>query len=536
MRTAPLCTLVLSAASLVAPAVAARTRLGVVVVFDQLRPVELDRYEPLFGQGGFGGLDAARYDAQYSYASTETAPGHATLLTGVNPEVHGIITNQWFADGKRQYVVEDARHPVFGDAKGAGRSPLQLAAPTLGDTMKAESGGRARVVTVSLKDRAAILSGGRAADLAVWYDVEQGRFVTGRYWVEAQPRWLDQLGAELPARTMAGPPWTPLPIPAPLAGLAPTDDRPGEGSAKGLTRTFPHDHRALPQEQQRSLYRMLPGSIDDVFAVALRAVEEHALGADDEPDLLVVSVSTTDYIGHNFGPDSLEALDTVRRADLALRGFVRALDARLGRRGYALVVSADHGAAPLPAPLEGSRLPGGIVAYRAVEAAAERAADAAAPKGAAAKTRVLAFLPPQLFIDTSDLNVADGARVLAAVRADVAALPGIARVYDMADPSDTDAWTPFMRAAAYPGRHAPIFVRQAPRVVFLENDEKRGTDHGTPYVYDRRVPLFVMGPGVQRGRYADAVDARDLAPTLAFLLRVPPPDLASGTPVGAVGR
>ncbi|MCC7070490.1 MAG: alkaline phosphatase family protein [Deltaproteobacteria bacterium] len=535
MRPAPLFVLLIFAACLVAPAATARPRLGVVVVFDQLRSVEVDRFAPLFGAGGFGGLDAARYDAEYRYASTETAPGHATLLTGANPVVHGIITNQWFSADKRQYVVEDPDFPVHGTSAGTGRSPLQLAAPTLGDTMKAESGGRARVVTISLKDRAAILSGGRAADLAIWYDVEQGRFVSGRYWVEALPPALDKLAAELPARSMAAPPWTPLPVPAAHAWLAPVDDRPGEGSAKGLTRTFPHDHRALPLENQRSLYRMLPSSMDDVFALALAAVDALELGADDEPDLLVVSVSTTDYIGHNFGPDSLEQLDTVRRADLALRAFVRALDARVGRRAFALVVSADHGAPPLPAPQEGSRLPGGILPVSKVVAAAERAAAAAVPGGAAKKKRVLAFLAPQLFIDTADLGSADGARVLAAVRAALAALPGIARVYDMTNPADTDAWSPFMREAAFPGRHAPIFVRQEPRVVFLENEEKRGTDHGTPYLYDRRVPLFVVGPGVRTGRYAASVDARDLAPTLAFLLGVPPPDMASGRPVGAVG-
>lgn len=535
MRTVLPCALVCLAASLGAPAATARPRLGVVVVFDQLRSVEVDRYAPLFGPGGFGGLDAARYDAEYSYASTETAPGHATLLTGANPVVHGIITNQWFSAGKRQYVVDDPRFPVHGAAAGVGRSPLQLAAPTLGDTMKAESGGRARVVTVSLKDRAAILSGGRAADLAVWYDVDQGRFVTGRYWAEAMPAALETLAAELPARAMAAAPWTPLPIPAPLAWLAPVDDRPGEGSAKGLTRTFPHDHRALPPEQQRSLYRMLPSSMDDVFALALAAVDELGLGADDEPDLLVVSVSTTDYIGHNFGPDSLEALETVRRADLALRAFVRGLDGRVGRRAYAMAVSADHGAPPLPAPLEGMRVPGGILPVSQVVAAAERAATAAAPKGAARKSRVLAFLPPQLFIDTADLGAADTTRVLAAVRAEVGALPGIARVYDMLDATDTDAWSPYMREAAYPGRHASIFVRQEPRVVFLENEEKRGTDHGTPYLYDRRVPLFVMGPGVRRGRFAARVDPRDLAPTLAFLLGVPAPDMAGGHAVSAVG-
>lgn len=532
-RALVLCTLALF--SLAAPSVAARPRLGVVVVFDQLRTVEVDRYEPFFGAGGFGGLNAARYDADYSFASTETAPGHATLLTGTNPLVHGIVTNQWFTGGKRQYVVEDARFQVFGAAEGTGRSPLQLVAPTLGDAMKAESGGRARVVAVSLKDRAAILSGGRAADLAVWYDPDQGRFTTGRYWVDAVPSWLDTLGAELPKKTLASGPWNALPLPPALAWLAPPDDRVGEGSAKGLTRTFPHDFSSAPAELHRGLYRMSPGAMEDVFRLALTAIDEMKLGADDEPDLLVVSISSTDYIGHNFGPDSLEQLDMVRRADLALRAFLRELEGRLGRRGFALAVSADHAAAPLPAPVEGTRQPGGILPTSTLVEVAERAAEGAVPKGAAKKKRVQAFLPPQLFIDTADLGAADAERVLAAVRTQVGAIPGVARAYDMTRADDSDAWSPFMRESAFPGRHATIFVRQLPRWVFLENEGKRGTDHGTPYLYDRRVPLWIAGPGVRAGRYVQPVDPRDMVVSLASILGVPPPDMASGKPLSALG-
>lgn len=522
--------------SMAASPTAARPRLGVVVVFDQLRAVEVDRYAPFFGPGGFGGIGGARFDADYSYTSTETAPGHATLLTGTNPVVHGIVTNQWFTGSKRQYVVEDATFPVFGAAAGVGRSPRQLVAPTLGDGMKAESGGRARVVTVSLKDRAAILSGGRAADLAIWYDPEQGRFTTGKYWVEAVPPWLERLGAELPKKTMAAGPWLPLPVPAELAHLVPPDDRPGEGSAKGLTRTFPHDYASAAPELQAGLYRMSPGAMEDVFALALAAVGEHGLGDDDEPDLLVVSISSTDYIGHNFGPDSLEELDMVRRADRSLRGFLSQLKERLGRDGFIVAVTADHGGAPLPAPIEGSRLHGGILPNSQLVEAAERAAEAALPKGAARKKRVQAFLAPQLFVDTADLAPADTDRVLAAVRAALEGLPGVARAYDMTRPmSDDDAWAPFMHQAAFPRRHAPIFVRQLPRWVFLENDAKRGTDHGTPYLYDRRVPLWVAGPGVRAGRFHQPVDARDVAASVAALLGVPAPDMSAGRPVAAVG-
>lgn len=539
-RLSPLSSLALVACACVAlvgaaPPAAARPRLGVIVIFDQLRVTELERYTPFFGPGGFGGLDGARYDAYYAYTGTETGPGHATLATGANPSVHGIATNHWFVGSERRYVVDDPAFPVHGVTDKSGRSARMLAAPTLADVMKAESGGRARVVTLSHKDRAAILTAGRAADIAVWYDNATGRYTSSAAYVESLPPWLAEQGASIPAATQASARWSPLPIPAELAHLVPVDDRPGEGAAEGLTRTFPHDLAPLPEPLRRKLYRLVPQSVDDLFTLALTAVGAYGLGRDLEPDLLVLSISTTDAVGHNYGPDSLEQLDLLRRADRALRRFKDALEAKLPPRSVVWGLSSDHGALPLPAAAEGQRWPNAIVFLDDVVATASSAAAKALPGDK--KKRLLGFAPPQLFIDTTDLAPDAARRLLDAVTAAVEAVPGIANVYDLtrAGQPDEDAFEPLMRASACPGRHAPLFVRQDPRVVLLENREKLGTDHGTPYVYDRRVPLIVAGPGVRRGRYATPADPRDLAPTLAFLLGVPPPDMCEGKPVSAVG-
>lgn len=513
---------------------AARPRLAVLVIFDQLRAVELERYAPFFGDQRFGGLDAARFDAVYSYASTETGPGHATLATGTNPRNHGIATNSWFEDGKRRYVVDDDAFPVLGPGASGGRSARSLLAPTLGDAMKADSGGRAKVVTLSHKDRAAILSGGASADLAIWYDPLLGRFTTSKAYVETLPAWLDEAGRKLPETTLTSARWSPLPIPKGLEHLAPPDDRSGEGSSEGVSATFPHDVMDQPEPLRRKLYRLTPQSMDDLFTLALAAVDNVSLGKDDEPDLLVVSVSTTDIVGHNFGPDSLEQLDTVRRADLALRRFLQGLQARLLARSFVVAVTSDHGGLPLPAFAETQRWPHGIVITDDVVEVADRALAAAFP--ADRKKRISGFAPPQLFVDTNGLAPEQVRKAHEAIIAAVEAMDGIARVYDLTQPaSDDDGLGPLMRAAAPPGRAAALFVRQKPRVVFLDNRDKRGSDHGAPYTYDRRVPLLVAGPGVRRGRYAQPVDPRDVAATLAFLLSVPPPDMSEGKPVIAVG-
>jgi predicted AlkP superfamily pyrophosphatase or phosphodiesterase len=524
--------------------VRARPRLAVVVVFDQLPMWLLERTEPFFGKGGFGGLDGATYSAWYNYAGTETAPGHATLLTGANPAVHGIATNTWYQDGKPRYVTEDDAHPVLAPTvdNPAGRltrgsSPQMLLVPTLGDAMKADSAGKAKVVTLSHKDRAAVLSAGQSGDLAVWYDRELGRYTTSTAYRDTLPPWLLEQGASLPATARASGTWEPLAVPPSLQGLVPDDDRAGEGGLKGMGKTFPHHLKdVVDVKDQFSAYRLTPQSIDDLLALALAAVDHEGLGQDDEPDLLVVSVSTTDVVGHNYGPESLEQLDTLRRADHSLRRFL--VDVRQRVRGDVVVaVTSDHGVQPLPQTVNAAGFIAPTVTYEDVVATADRALQRVAPRKDGS-SRVQGFFPPQLFVDVSDLSTTATDAAFGAVATAVEDMPGLARVYDMRPGRpDLDSFHEVMRQSAPPGRSSLLFVRAEPRVLMTEKKYLgTGTDHGTVYSYDRRVPLLLSGPGVQRGRFAQRVDVRDVAASVAFLLGVSPPDACQGSPVPAAGR
>ena len=522
-----------SLVSLLSTTAEARPRLGVMVIFDQMPSWLLERYAPFFPDG-FGGLDGARFDAVCAYASTDTAPGHATLSTCTLPAVHGITTNSWFHKGKKIYAVDDPAFPTLmaGGAKSeAGRSPVQLLAHTLGDAMKTESGGRAHVVALSHKDRAAILSAGHAADYAIWYDSAQARYTTSTAYAEVLPLWLEEMGLALPTAASKNGEWSPLPIPKGLEWLVPVDDRPGEGALKGFERVFPHDLKSVEPSLQKQGYRLMPQSISDLFTLALRAVDEEKLGVDDEPDLLIVSVSTTDVVGHNYGGDSLEQLDTLRRADLDLRRFLRGLESRVGRNNLIVALTSDHGAPGLPQSIASSGL---TVATVSVEDIVEAAT--AATEATTGKKRVRGFFAPQLFVDEDDLDAAAKQQMHDAIEKAVEAVPGIAQVYQMTGP-DEDAYSPLMRGSYHPVRSAPLFVRAHPRVIVLEErGSATGTDHGTPYLYDRRVPFLLRGPGVRRGTWATPVDTRDITPTLAFLLGVPPPDSCQGRPVSAVGE
>jgi len=526
--------LVVSGAS---AAAAEHPRLAVLLVFDQVRSSDLDRLEPLFGPGGFGGLmarNAARFDAVYSYAGAETAPGHATLSTGANPVVHGIAGNVWYASRQPVYVVDDPSAPVFGADGGTGRSARFLRAGTLGDALKLDSRGASKVVAISIKDRAAILSAGPSGDLVLWYDADQGRYLSSSAFGERLPAWAETLGRQLPAASLASGRWSALPVSKAQATLVGPDDGAGEASPDGFSTQLPHDLQSVADPAvRRRAYRATPQSMEDLFALARAAVEQEKLGTRGVADLLIVSVSTTDYAGHTFGPQSQEYADLLRRADALVRGFIAGLDKAVGRNGYVMAVTSDHGSCPLPEQSRAVGVPAGRI--RAEDIVSSAQAAVAGVVGAEPK-RVLGFVPPQLFFDFDDLSPELRLRALLAASEALERLPGVARVCgDFADRCAGDPFSSLMKQSRAPGRYGDLMIRPSPHFVFAETGYPLGTDHSSPYLYDRTVPLFLTGPGVRGGRYAQSADPRDVAPTLAFLLGAPAPESADGSPLPAVG-
>lgn len=521
----------------------AKARLGVLVVVDQLRSVEIDRLDPVFGPGGFGGFlndSSARFDAQYPYGVCETSPGHATLATGASPAVHGIVSNRWWNGDGLTYSVEDPSHRVLGlPSPHPGRGPSQLRIGTLGDAMKIESLGKARVVTLAHKDRAAILTGGRLADLALWYDSELGEFTSSTAYVDALPNWVKKRQSRVRKQWEEGK-WTPLPIPKGMEALFPEDDRVGEKTTVLGGRMFPHDLASVPAPNDRkTFYRGTPQAIEDIFELAVTAVDSEKLGADLVPDLLVVGVSATDYVGHWFGPQSLEMTDLLRRLDASLRMFTQKLEDRLGRDGFVLMLAADHGSTPLPEALARLGYPAFRIPGKPLEAAVAKAVE----KTLNLRNVNAILRPPHLWLDTPPLSASQRELALQAAQRVLEQTPGIDAVYrpdrqaDFGAPGD-----PFvdkMRLGTFPSRSGDLLVRHAPRTLFdfatLDPAAGEGIDHSAPYLYDARIPVFVRATGIRRGRFAQMIDPRDVAATLAFLLGVSPPDACEGKPVPAVG-
>lgn len=335
-------------------------RLTVVISVDQMRADYLVRFRPYFTAGGFTRLLEGGADYQnchYQHAITVTAPGHATILSGVNANVHGIVFNDWrdpktFIEGN---AVEDVAAPLVGIAPrgpnpaNSGRSPRNFLGVTVGDRLKAKYGAGAKVFGVADKDRAAILMAGAKADGAYWG--EEGLFVTSAYYRPELPAWVQEFNAAHPAQDNYGRVWERLLEPAIYDRVQGPDDATGEYVGNGLTRTFPKRIDGGEPGMSAAFFWALeiaPWNNDLVAAMAERLIEVEQLGTDDTPDLLCVGFSQTDRIGHMYGPDSHEVMDSYLRLDRTLAGFLDFLDRKIGRDRYLVVLVADHGVGPIP--------------------------------------------------------------------------------------------------------------------------------------------------------------------------------------------
>jgi arylsulfatase A-like enzyme len=493
--------------------------LVVVVVYDQLGTATLERHLPHLAPDGLIRSTMAAgstvWNARYPYAATYTAPGHAAIFTGAAPERSGIAANKVWdrARGKRISAVDDATHPVIG-REGAFASPENLRVSTVGDVLRAATADRAHVVALSLKDRSAVLPGGRRAELALWFDREARAFTTSTYYAPAVPAWVGAFAAAHPLdpSTVA---WEPA-DPALLARVLGPDDAAGEGDWEGYGRTFPHRPGASRDPWEALLATPMAG--EALLALATESARVLALGDDATPDLLAISLSNVDHVGHTFGPDSWEYLDNLVRTDRAAGAFVRALAAR---REVSVLITADHGAAPLAERASGTAREGARLLPAMLAERAEAACDAALGPG----TWVDAFVQPFVYLSETAEQPAHRDRAVAAVRTALAALPGVHSVRDVRDAERLRASTvPLERAVGLslpPQPPGELFLVPAEgSVIDEEVPAGAGTSHGSPWDYDTHVPVVFAGPGVAHTTSRDVVDQRRVAATIAGLLGI----------------
>ena len=508
------------------PAAAARPRLVVAIAVDQLRADYMDRFRPFFGRSGFNLFlqRGARFaSARYEHATTSTCPGHAVMLTGSYGTVNGIIGNDWYdtATGREVYCAADTTVHLIG-VEAEGRSPRNLRNSTVGDLLKIDTGGRSKVVTVSAKDRSAIMMGGHLADAAYW--MVDTLFVTSTYYRQGLPQWARDFNGGGKVSSYFGKQWERL-LPAAAYGMVGPDDVGTEADEAGTGRTFPHPIA------DAEAFDLSPFSNDVVADFAMRAVTEEGLGRDTVPDLLGISFSANDRIGHAYGPDSHEVLDVTVRLDRTLARLFAFLDKTVGLPNVVMVLTADHGVAPLPEVF--ANLHPGASARRfnpavvdAVVEAALRARFGPAP----APGWIAHHDQPQLYLNPAALRakrvaVADAERV---AQAAIMSIPGVHEALTSADLAAGRAQG--VRSGEvlsfFPGRSGNLYYQMDPYI--LVDDDPTGTGHGTPWAYDQQVPVLFYGSRIVPGLRRTPAAVADIAPTLSAILGLTAPGGAQG--------
>jgi predicted AlkP superfamily pyrophosphatase or phosphodiesterase len=500
---------------------AARPKLVVVIVIDQFRPDYLQRFRPYFGTGGFNLFlrrGATFTEAEYKHTVTFTCPGHAVILTGTYPNVNGIISNQWYDSkaGRQEYCAADSSVTLIGSSQ-PGRSPRNLMASTVGDELKRASGGRSRVIAMAGKDRSAIMLGGHKADGVFW--MEDSLFVTSTYYMKELPAWVQQFNASARVSSYAGKSWDLLLPKAAYAVVGPDYVR-AEQNVAGMGRTFPH--RLAPDSSPRFLdgFRSSPFQNEVLLVFARAAVTSEKLGEDDDPDLLAVSLSANDLIGHGFGPNSQEVMDVTVRTDRLLDRFFEFLDRQIGLRHVLIVLTADHGVAPLPELARDLHPGAGRLDPARIATAAETALKSrfGAPPGPG----WLAHLaPPWLYLNVEALRQR-GIAIEEAERTARDAVKGVRGVHQALTATELrqqqkDGMASGALLSFYPDRSGNIYYELKPFIV--PGQEPTGTTHGSPWSYDTRVPLLWFGSSIKRGAYREATSGRPRPASTGFSRR-----------------
>ncbi|MBI3425016.1 MAG: alkaline phosphatase family protein [Acidobacteria bacterium] len=509
-------------------------KLVVGIVIDQFRYDYLQRFADQFSAGGFRRLlngGAVFTNANYPQTPTYTACGHAMFMTGSVPATNGIIGNEWYdrASGKTITSVSDdkAQFKSLGGKPGArAAAPHKLLGSTLGDELRLATAGQAKVVGISFKDRSAILPAGKRPNGAYWFDADTGTLTSSTYYFNDLPDWVKQFNQAQRPDKYFGAKWEKLLPEAAYQRSAP-DDAAYEKKAR-YGSTFPYiinGGEEKPGPKFYTQFEITPYANEYLANFAKAAIENEGLGADDTTDLLTISFSANDLLGHLYGPYSQEVQDLTLRTDRTLADLFAYLDKKIGLDNVLIALTADHGVAPIPEQVQeighGGRISAKAVTDAVQNALAQRFGE---------DKWVLNFGNGNVYLDETviERRKLDAAEVERAAQTAVLAVPGIAECLTRSQLLKGQVpQTMIARSVAngfFPPRNGNLVVVPQPFNFFAEGrDGLIITTHGTPYSYDTHVPMIFYGAGVTPGYYHHASSPADIAPTLAALLKVQPP-------------
>lgn len=536
-----------SLSSLAGSKEAPRPKLILQVTVDQLRGDLPERFMEHMGDGGFRYLmdEGIWYaHANFTHANTETIVGHACLATGADPSAHGMIGNIWFdrQTGKLTYNIEDPDYhlltagasvdkaseidPTQKSASTDGRSPTAMLVSTFGDELAINTAGKSKIFGVSVKDRGAVSMAGHAGK-AFWFSKKSGEFVTSSYYYDAYPEWVNEWNSKKPAQAYSGKSWELMLEPsAYLFGDA--DDAEWETDFPGYGRIFPHAYGTVDSKYFTTLLTLSPAG-DDLtldFAKALIAAEQ--LGQNEVTDYLSISFSSTDYVGHLFGPSSLETEDNMLRLDRTLADLFAYVDEQIGLDNTLIVLSADHGTPEAPGYLNSFGINAKYVTPEKWEK--EPAIIALKKQFGIGKELIEAYHHPYVYlnyevIQENELNQAEVEHAIAEelMKFDGVALAVSSTALRVGDFPDTPLIESVLRNYN-PARSGDVFVVHEPHCFINDFDGLQVTcTHGSPWRYDTFVPVVFAGGDLKPQRIYRAIEPVAIAPTLSAVVGAKPP-------------
>ena len=514
-------------------------KLVVGIIVDQMRYDYIFRYWDKWTTGGFKRLLEKGFfckNTNYNYVPTYTGPGHASVFTGSYPAVHGIIANEWYdkSTGRIKYCTEDENVESVGTTNNSGKmSPKNMLVTTIGDELKLNSLQKSKVIAVSLKDRASILPAGHSANAAYWFDGKTGNFISSTHYIDKLPEWLTAFNNQKNAEAYLKKGWKTL-LPDSLYFESTKDNQEYELSPNGKEKPiFPYDYSKQLNEKNYEIIRATPHGNSITKDIAIAALKGEQLGKGKATDMLCVSFSSTDYIGHSFGPKSIEIEDTYLRLDKDLQEFFTFLDSYVGNGNYLLFLTADHGAAEVPLYLKQNKIPSGLVDENKIELNLK--AHLFSLYG---DSLVLNCSNQQVFLNHS--KIIEKKLSLASIQQEVADFlitqDGVSQTYTSEtlkkESFSKNNFKELLQNGFHFKRSGDVLFRYP--VAYFDAIVKKGTTHGAEFSYDTHVPLFFMGYGIKNGSSVDAIDITDIAPTISMLLNIPYPNGCIGKPINCL--
>ncbi len=522
-----------------------RPKLVVGLVIDQMRWDYLYRYYERYSNKGFKRLLNEGFSCENTYIPyipTYTAIGHSTIYTGSVPAIHGIAGNDWVeqSTGRIDYCTEDTTVKSVGSTSKAGRmSPRNLLATTITDELKLATNFRSKVIGIALKDRGGILPVGHSANAAYWYDDLTGNWITSTYYMNDLPQWVKTFNGQRLVDKYIAQKWNTL-YPIESYKQSSEDNSPRyEGKFKNEKGPiFPHD---VPENRTSdwNIIRNTPFANTLTFDFAKASIENEALGQDEVTDFLAVSLSSTDYLGHQFGPNSIEIEDTYLRLDNDLAAFLEHLDKTVGKGQYTIFLSADHGAAHNPIFLKDNKIPAGLWS-----GASGLKADISEINNILAKKYNAEKIVRRLFnyqvnfnyslIEEKNLNLEE-------IKKDVIAYykkqAGVSYVIDLKN-IGIQPLPDALKSRTINGynekRSGEVQIILNPAWYQGSGNQATGTTHGTWNPYDTHIPLLFMGWGIKQGKSNQEYLMTDIASTIAALLKIQEPNGNVGKPIAEV--